>query len=35
MTIKLRGIEFQSNIDNAMGLQFTNLSHRWGFQSPN
>ena len=35
MTIKVRGIEFQSNMDNAMGLQFTNLSHRWGFQSPN
>ena len=29
MTIKVRGIEFQSNIDNAMGLQFTNLSDRW------
>ena len=33
--IKVRGIEFQANLDNAMGLQFTNLSHRWGFQSPN
>jgi kynurenine formamidase len=35
MSIKVRGIEFQSNTDNAMGLRFTNLSHRWGFQCPN
>ena len=30
--VKVRGIEFQDNMNNAMGLQFTNLSHRWGFQ---
>ena len=35
MTIKIRGIDFQENLNNAMGLHFTNLSHRWGFQSPN
>jgi kynurenine formamidase len=35
MTIKVRGIDFQANHDNAMGLAFTNLSHRWGFQCPN
>ena len=35
MSINVRGIEFQSNADNAMGLRFTNLSHRWGFQCPN
>lgn len=35
MTIKVRGIEFQSNLDNQMGLKFYNLSHRFGYQSPN
>ena len=35
MTIKVRGIEFQDNLDNPMGLQFYNLSHRCGFQCPN
>ena len=35
MTIKIRGIDFEDNLDNAMGLQFHNLSHRFGFQSPN
>ena len=35
MPIKIRGIEFQDNLDNAMGLEFYNLSHRFGFQSPN
>ena len=33
--MKSRGIDFQSNLDNAMGLQFYNLSHRFGYQSPN
>ena len=33
--VKIRGIEFESNLDNSMGLQFHNLSHRWGFQCPN
>ncbi len=35
MTVTIRGIEFQSNLDNDMGLRFHNLSHRFGFQSPN
>ena len=35
MGIKVRGIEFQDNLDNPMGLQFVNLSHRLGYQSPN
>src|SRR6202042_2439864 len=33
--MKIRGIEFESNLDNAMGLEFYNLSHRFGYQSPN
>src|SRR5260370_38325955 len=35
MPIEIRGIEFEGNLDNAMGLEFYNLSHRFGFQSPN
>jgi kynurenine formamidase len=35
MPMKIRGIEFESNLDNPMGLEFYNLSHRFGFQSPN
>ena len=35
MTVTIRGIEFQSNLDNPMGLAFHDLSHRFGFQSPN
>ena len=35
MPVKIRGIEFDSNLDNPMGLEFYNLSHRFGFQSPN
>ena len=35
MPVKIRGIEFESNLDNPMGLEFYNLSHRFGFQSPN
>ncbi|MFN0192735.1 MAG: cyclase family protein [Aestuariivirga sp.] len=35
MGIKVRGIEFQENLDNPMGLEFVNLSHRWGYQCPN
>src|SRR5438067_11293077 len=31
----IRGVEFEGNLDNAMGLAFYNLSHRWGFQCPN
>ena len=33
--MKIRGIEFESNLDNAMGLEIYNLSHRFGYQSPN
>ena len=32
---KIRGVEFESNLNNSMGLKFCNLSHRWGFQCPN
>ena len=35
MTIKVRGIEFEDNLDNPMGIEFYNLSHRFGFQCPN
>jgi kynurenine formamidase len=35
MAITVRGITFESNIDNSMGVDFYNLSHRFGFQSPN
>lgn len=35
MAITERGIEFQANMDNVMGLQFTNLSYRSGYQCPN
>lgn len=33
--VKVRGIEFEGNLDNSMGLEFYNLSHRFGFQNPN
>ena len=33
--VMLRGIEFQRNLDNMMGPEFYNLSHRFGFQHPN
>ena len=33
--VEIRGIEFQSNTDNDMGLEFVNLSHRFGYQCPN
>ena len=32
---KIRGIDFEENLKNAMGLEFYNLSHRFGYQSPN
>ena len=35
MPITVRGIEFQENTSNDMGLEFYNLSHRYGFQCPN
>ena len=31
MTVTIRGIEFQSNLKNDMGIKFYNLSHRFGF----
>ncbi len=34
-TVKIRGVEFETNLNNAMGLEFYNLSHRFGYQSPN
>ena len=33
--VEIRGIEFQANTDNDMGLEFVNLSHRFGYQCPN
>ena len=33
--VTIRGIEFQGNLDNPLGLEFYNLSHRFGFQNPN
>ena len=35
MTVTIRGVTFEDNLDNAMGLRFYNLSHRFGYQSPN
>ena len=35
MSVTIRGIDFQANDDNDMGLEFVNLSHRYGFQCPN
>ncbi|TPG52401.1 cyclase family protein [Roseomonas nepalensis] len=35
MTVTIKGIQFESNLENSMGLKFHNLSHRFGFQSPN
>ncbi len=32
---RIRGIPFEENRANAMGLEFYNLSHRFGFQAPN
>ena len=32
---KIRGVSFEENENNAMGLSFFNLSHRFGYQSPN
>jgi kynurenine formamidase len=32
---KIRGVSFEENENNAMGLSFYNLSHRFGYQSPN
>ena len=35
MAKKIRGVTFEENLNNAMGLEFYNLSHRFGYQSPN
>ena len=35
MTKKIRGVTFEENLNNSMGLEFYNLSHRFGYQSPN
>jgi kynurenine formamidase len=35
MTITIRGVSFQENTNNEMGLEFYDLSHRWGYQIPN
>jgi kynurenine formamidase len=35
VSVTIRGIDFQSNLDNPMGIEFYNLSHRFGFQCPN
>ena len=35
MTVTIRGIDFQENTNNDMGIEFYNLSHRYGFQCPN
>src|ERR1700738_336159 len=32
---KIRGVTFEENLNNGMGLEFYNLSHRFGYQSPN
>ena len=35
MAKKIRGVMFEENPNNSMGLEFSNLSHRFGYQSPN
>ena len=35
MGITIRGVDFQENLNNDMGLEFVNLSHRFGHQCPN
>ncbi len=35
MAKKIRGVMFEENLKNSMGLEFVNLSHRFGYQSPN
>ena len=35
MAKKIRGVTFEENLNNSMGLEFYNLSHRFGYQSPN
>ena len=35
MVKKIRGVALEENLNNSMGLEFYNLSHRFGYQSPN
>src|SRR5262249_11008576 len=35
VTKKVRGVMLEENLNNSMGLEFYNLSHRFGYQSPN
>ncbi len=35
MAKRIRGVMFEENLKNSMGLEFYNLSHRFGYQSPN
>src|ERR1700720_2783453 len=35
VTRRIRGVRFEENLRNEMGLEFYNLSHRFGYQSPN
>src|SRR5262249_54942280 len=35
VTKRIRGVTFEENLSNSMGLEFYNLSHRFGYQSPN
>src|SRR5262245_51495817 len=35
VTKKIRGVTLEENLNNSMGLEFYNLSHRFGYQSPN
>ena len=35
MAKKIRGVMMEENLNNTMGLHFYNLSHRFGYQSPN
>src|SRR5271155_4732473 len=31
----IRGVALEENLNNSMGIEFYNLSHRFGYQSPN
>jgi hypothetical protein len=35
VTITIRGLDFEENLNNSMGIEFYNLSHRFGYQHPN
>lgn len=34
MTVTIRGVTFDENLNNAMGLEFYDLSHPWGLGQP-